>query len=76
MKENDIFYVADFYCASAKLVIELDGKHHLSKDQKLYDEERTRVLETMNLKVIRFRNEEIKELRNVLSRIEKILFGN
>ena len=34
-------YIADFYCAEAKLVIELDGSGHYTEEGKQYDEERT-----------------------------------
>ena len=34
-------YIADFYCAEAKLVIELDGSGHYTPESKLYDIERT-----------------------------------
>jgi very-short-patch-repair endonuclease len=50
-------YIVDFYCARQKLVIELDGKQHL--DNKEYDAERTRYLEALGFKVLRFWNEEI-----------------
>ena len=38
-------YIADFYCAEAKLVIELDGSGHYTEEGKRYDEERTAFLE-------------------------------
>ena len=52
-------YIVDFYCAKAKLVIELDGSQHSSKEGQLYDIERTKLLNAFGLKVIRFSNEEI-----------------
>ena len=52
-------YIADFYCAEAKLVIELDGSGHYTKEGKQYDEERTAFLEEYGLKVIRIPNTEI-----------------
>ena len=52
----DIFIV-DFYCHKHKLVVEVDGKIHLS--QKEYDEGRTAELDRFDLKVIRFTNEEV-----------------
>lgn len=39
-------YNADFYCAKAKLVIELDGGGHFEPDQMEYDEIRTSILNT------------------------------
>ena len=53
----DIF-IADFYCHTVRLVIELDGKIH--KTQKEYDEGRTAEMEQFDIQVIRFRNEEIE----------------
>jgi len=61
-------YIVDFYCHSAKLVVELDGGIH--KSQKEYDLERTKDLEMYGLKVIRFYNSEVE--RNVEEVIEKI----
>ena len=52
----DIF-IADFYCHKYKLIVEVDGKIHLS--QKEYDEGRTAELDRYDLKVIRFTNEEV-----------------
>ncbi len=52
-------YVADFYCAEAKLVIELDGAGHCMKETKRYDAERTAFLEQYGLTVIRIPNTEI-----------------
>lgn len=49
-------YVVDFYCPEEKLVIELDGEQHYEAERKSYDEKRTKYLESLNLKVIRFRN--------------------
>ena len=53
-------YIVDFYCPSAKLVVELDGGQHYEENALAYDAERTKVLqETYGLKVIRFTNLEI-----------------
>ncbi len=38
-------YIVDFYCASANLVIELDGSQHMEADAQAYDLHRTQVLE-------------------------------
>jgi very-short-patch-repair endonuclease len=53
------FYIADFYCHALKLVIEIDGGYHLTEEQQLLDEERTKNIEFQGLKVIRFTNEEV-----------------
>ncbi len=52
-------YIADFYCAEAKLVIELDGSEHYTAEGKQHDKERTAFLEEYGLKVIRIPNKEI-----------------
>ena len=53
-------YIADFYCAKAKLIIELDGSHHGHSDCEAYDEERTKYLENYGLSVLRIPNYEIQ----------------
>ncbi len=49
-------YIADFYCAKAKLVIELDGSQHYEDIGIINDEQRTKYLENYGIKVIRFSN--------------------
>ena len=52
-------YIVDFYCAKVGLVIELDGGGHYDPKQTEKDEVRTKELEAMNLKVLRFCNLDI-----------------
>ena len=52
-------YIVDFYCAKARLVIELDGGGHYEPEAAKQDAERTRELETMQLKVLRVCNNEL-----------------
>ena len=52
-------YITDFYCAKAKLIIELDGSGHYSATGEQYDEERTHFLEEYGLTIIRIPNTEI-----------------
>ena len=52
-------FIVDFYCPSAKLVIELDGSQHYTKDGKEYDSIRTDILECYHLTVIRFSNDQV-----------------
>ena len=47
-------FIVDFYCASAKLMIELDGSQHFSAQGLAYDEERSAVLSKYGLAVLRF----------------------
>jgi very-short-patch-repair endonuclease len=49
-------YIADFYCAKARLVIELDGGGHYELEQIQRDNERTTGLQSMGLKVLRICN--------------------
>ncbi len=52
-------YIADFYSAEAKLVIELDGSQHYEKDNMDKDAERTTFLEGYGLTVMRIPNNEV-----------------
>ena len=52
-------YIADFYCARARLVIELDGGGHYTSEQAEKDALRTKDLESMNLTVVRICNLDI-----------------
>ena len=52
-------YIADFYCAKARLIIELDGGGHYTPEQAEKDEQRTNELNTMNLTVVRICNLDI-----------------
>ena len=54
-------FIVDFYCAKAKIVIEIDGTQHFEGNSIAYDKERTAVLNGFNLRVIRFTNREINE---------------
>ena len=52
-------YIADFYSAQAKIVIELDGSQHYQEENMEMDQERTEFLEKYGLKVIRIPNNEV-----------------
>ena len=54
-------FIADFYCAKAKLVIELDGSQHYTEQGKAYDEERSQILNLYDLEVLRFTNLELDQ---------------
>jgi very-short-patch-repair endonuclease len=69
---RETFFVADFYCFTEKLIIELDGKHHQYRLKE--DKHRTDILNSLGLNVIRFKNEEvITNLDDVILKIEKSL---
>ena len=64
-------YIADFYCHKFKLIIELDGDYHNQEEQKQKDEVRTEVLRLNDLKIIRFKNEEVeRDINQVLTTIK------
>ena len=52
-------FILDFYCHERKLCIEVDGSIHDIERVKEYDENRTRLLNENEIRVIRFTNEEI-----------------
>ena len=54
-------YIVDFYCAKAKLIIEIDGSQHFEKTAEQYDKNRTDNFENLGLFVLRFANNEIHE---------------
>ena len=52
-------YIVDFYCASAKLVIELDGSQHYTDEGEKKDQERDQYLKKLGLTVLRYTNIDI-----------------
>lgn len=53
------YWIVDFYCHAAKLVIEVDGSVHNIVEQRQYDASRTKELELLGLRVLRFDNAEV-----------------
>ena len=67
-------FIVDFYCASHKLVIEIDGDSHFTEEGQQYDLERTQILEGYGLTVIRFTNDEVmKSFEGVCAEIERLI---
>jgi len=62
-------FIVDFYCHAAKLVIEVDGKIH--EQQAEYDVERDKVLSTRGLRLLRIKNEEV---RQKLDQVLKLIY--
>jgi very-short-patch-repair endonuclease len=63
------YFIADFYCHEARLVIELDGEIH--KQQVEYDDGRSAEMEKYFIKVIRFTNSVVENnMEEVIRRIE------
>lgn len=52
-------YIADFYCAAAKCVIELDGAQHYAESGRKSDEKRDACFKTLGIRVLRYSNEDI-----------------
>ncbi len=64
-------FILDFYCASCKLVVEVDGNIH--DDRHDYDLARTQALEAYGYFVLRFTNDEVlKNLTTVLAKIAEV----
>lgn len=67
-------FIVDFYCAKLKLVIEVDGDSHFTDEGKVYDAERTEILEGYELKVMRFTNDEVlNNLESVCQPIQEFI---
>ena len=52
-------YIVDFYIASAKLVIELDGSQHYEEENRVKDANRDSYLQSIGCKVLRYSNEDV-----------------
>lgn len=74
-------YIVDFYCASANIVIEIDGIQHKQKENKEKDVERDLFFERIGIKVLRYPNINVNMsfnaicediLKNIEERIQKM----
>ena len=65
-------YIADFFCARARLVVEVDGHQHWNEDQKWHDYRRTKWLESRGYRVVRFTSyDTIKHTSSVVEAIRE-----
>jgi very-short-patch-repair endonuclease len=64
-------YVVDFYCASAKLAIELDGDVH--EEQWKYDESRDQTISRLGIRVLRIPNAAVLDVEAVVEYIRQAL---
>jgi very-short-patch-repair endonuclease len=64
-------YVLDFYCPRIRLAIELDGSQHMEEQNQKYDEQRTEFLNSQNITVVRFYDNEV--FLNLVGIIDKII---
>ena len=53
-------FILDFYCASAKLAVELDGSQHFEPQGQAYDAERDAYLNGQGIQVLRFSNGDVQ----------------
>jgi len=65
------FFIADFYCNAKKAVIELDGPVHDITEE--YDTYRDSELQEIGFHILRIKNGDLKNIPEVLSRIESFL---
>ena len=68
-------YIVEFYCASAGLVIELDGSQHYEDEGAASDRERDHVLSLLGITVVRYSNDDINRnfdgvCEDILRRLE------
>lgn len=67
-------YVLDFYCPSRRLGVELDGGQHGEIFNEIYDRERTKYLNDLDIKIIRFwNNDALSNIDGVVEEISKNL---
>lgn len=52
-------YIVDFYCHKAKLVIEIDGGQHFTREGRESDQSRDKYLRDLGLSILRFNNHEV-----------------
>ena len=74
-KQHPVYrYVLDFYCAEARLAIEIDGEVHSGKED--YDEFRDGVLKSLSIETLRIQSSEIEDnIEAVLNRIKDKLIS-
>ncbi len=61
------YFIADFYCFEKKAVIELDGPVHEYTEE--YDKYKDSELMELGIRVLRIKNEELANMKEVLNKI-------
>ncbi len=70
-------FIPDFVCLEQKLIIEIDGEYHNTKDQQQYDIARTEWLKEHNYSFLRFTNEQVlNEMPVVFQKIKEVLHNS
>ena len=69
-------FIVDFYCHAARLVVEVDGGQHFDPANRQKDIERTKILNSYGIEVLRFTNDEIdNHFHEVCARIKEKVKG-
>ena len=69
-------FIVDFYCASARLVVEIDGGQHCDEVVAEYDSKRTGFLNSLGITVLRYTNLDVGEnFEGVCADIENFVSG-
>jgi very-short-patch-repair endonuclease len=66
------YFIADFYCAEKKVILEIDGKIHDFRKQR--DNKRDEILRSMNYHLLRIKNEELGNIEVVMDKIKAFIF--
>ena len=65
-------YIVDFYCPKLRLVIEIDGGQHSSKNGLEYDRVREEYMTELGIKTLRFSNAKVRDdIESVVEEIKK-----
>lgn len=74
-KGNQIekFYIADFAIKGTKVLIEIDGGYHTTPEQTIKDAYRTLLLEKQGFRVLRYTNDEMKDLMKVFKKLNDFI---
>ena len=64
-------YIVDFYCATYKLIIELDGEIHNKPENQASDRNRDKELKELGCHTLRFTNQQVElEMESVIREIQ------
>ncbi len=62
------FFIADFYCAEEKIIIEIDGKIHENRTE--YDSLRDHLINAMGIRVVRIKNEDLTDIPALIEKLK------
>jgi len=67
------FYIADFQIKGTKVLIEIDGGYHTTPEQIIKDAYRTLLIEQQGFRVLRYTNDEMKDLMKVFKKLNDFI---